>query len=306
MATVETVRGPLDTNRLGPTLMHEHVFVLNREIQDNFATGWDEEERVEDAITKLNELKGRGIDTIVDPTVIGLGRYIPRIQRVAARTELNIVLAVMAPPQVDPMVTMFVHDINEGIGDTGVKAAILKCATEENGLTPGVERVLRAVAMAHRETGAPITTHTHVHTHRGRDQQRVFAEEGVDLGRVIIGHSGDSTDLDYLKELMDNGSFIGMDRFGVDVLLPFEDRVATVVSLCEQGYADRMVLSHDASCFIDWFDPEMLRLGAPNWHFTHISDDVVPALEARGVDKTQIETMLVDNPRRIFEKTGAY
>jgi phosphotriesterase-related protein len=204
------------------------------------------------------------------------------------------------------MVKFFVRDITEGIADTGVKAAILKCATEENGLTPGVERVLRAVARAHRETGVPITTHTHVHTYRGRDQQRVFEEEGVDLTRVIIGHSGDSTDLDYLKELMDKGSTIGMDRFGVDVLLPFEDRVATVVALCEQGYADRMVLSHDASCFIDWFDEEMLRLGAPNWHYTHISDDVLPALKKRGVTDAQIDAMLVTNPRRIFETVGAY
>jgi phosphotriesterase-related protein len=145
-----------------------------------------------------------------------------------------------------------------------------------------------------------------VHTHRGRDQQRVFKEEGVDLERVIIGHSGDSTDLDYLRELMDNGSFIGMDRFGVDVLLPFDDRVNTVVALCAQGYAEKMVLSHDASCFIDWFDPEMMRAVAPNWHFTHISDDVVPALKQRGVTDQQVETMLVGNPRRIFENVGSY
>jgi phosphotriesterase-related protein len=322
---VETVRGPVDTSALGPTLMHEHVFNLNTEIQQNLPSGsWDEEERVADAITKLNELKGRGIDTIVDPTVIGLGRYIPRIQRVAAATDLNIIaatgiytyndvpfyfhyrFAAMTSDGVDPIVGLFVRDITEGIGDTGVKAAILKCVTEENGLTPGIERVLRATARAHRETGVPITTHTHVRTHRGRDQQRVFKEEGVDLERVIIGHSGDSTDLDYLRELMDNGSYIGMDRFGVDVLLPFDDRVNTVVALCAQGYAEKMVLSHDASCFIDWFDPEMMRAVAPNWHFTHISDDVVPALKQRGVTDQQVETMLVGNPRRIFENVGSY
>ncbi len=325
MGIVETVRGPVETGALGPTLMHEHVFVLNTDVQQNLPAGaWDEEERVADAITKLNELKSRGIETIVDPTVIGLGRYIPRVQRVAAQTDINIVaatgiytyndvpfyfhyrLAEMTSDGVDPIVGMFVRDIREGIGDTGVKAGILKCATEGNGLTPGVERILRATARAHRETGVPITTHTHVHTFRGRDQQRVFNEEGVDLERVIIGHSGDSTDLDYLRELMDNGSYIGMDRFGVDVLLPFEERVDTVVALCAQGYAEKMVLSHDASCFIDWFDPEMIRAVAPNWHFTHISDDVIPTLKERGVTETQIDTMLVHNPRRIFENVGAY
>ena len=323
MTTVETIRGPIETGVLGPTLMHEHVFVLSPEILQNHPEFWDEEERVTDAVAKLDELKGRGIDSIVDPTVIGLGRYIPRLQRIAEQTELNIVAAtglytyndlpfffrlrpgpgalVEGP---EPMVAMFVEDITEGIAGTGVKAAIIKCATDELGLTPGVERVLRACARAHRETGVPITTHTDVATFRGRDQQRVFREEGVDLSRVVIGHSGDSSDLDYLRELMDNGSMIGMDRFGVDAYSSFDQRVAVVVDLCEQGYADRMVLAHDAACFMDWIDQDIKAAVLPNWHYTHISDDVLPALRERGVAADQIRQMLVDNPRRLFETTA--
>ena len=133
-----------------------------------------------------------------------------------------------------------------------MKAAILKCATDEPGVTEGVERVLRAVAQTHRATGVPISTHTHAPTRRGLEQQDIFDSEGVDLSRVVIGHSGDTTDIDYLEEIMARGSFIGMDRFGIDALLPFEDRVATVATLCERGHADQMVLSHDASCHIDW------------------------------------------------------
>src|SRR5882724_7126747 len=94
MATVETVKGPIESSGLGVTLMHEHVFVLSTEMLQNFPATWgDEERRVGDAITRLNELKSRGVDTIVDLTVIGLGRYIPRIQRIAAQTELNIIVA---------------------------------------------------------------------------------------------------------------------------------------------------------------------------------------------------------------------
>ena len=148
------------------------------------------------------------------------------------------------------MTDMFIRDIEQGIADTGIKAAILKCATDEPGVTPGVERVLRAVAQAHRHTGVPISTHTHAGTRRGLEQQRIFAEEGVDLSRVVIGHSGDTTDVDYLEELIGNGSYIGMDRFGVDVYLPFEDRVDTVARMCERGHAEKMVLSHDASLLL--------------------------------------------------------
>ncbi len=193
-------------------------------------------------------------------------------------------------------------DCSTSLAETGVKAGIFKCATDEPGVTEGVERVLRSVAQAHRATGVPISTHTHAHSRRGIDQQDIFEQEGVDLTRVVIGHSGDTTDLDYLKEIMNRGSFIGMDRFGIDVLLPFEDRVNTVAALCEQGFAGQMVLSHDAACFNDWLPQDALPVMTPNWHYLHITRDVIPALKARGVTDEQVKQMMVDNPRRIFER----
>jgi len=322
---LNTARGAVDLVDLGVTLMHEHVFIMTTEIMENYPEGWgDGAKREADAIVRLNELKSRGVDTIVDLTVVGLGRYIPRIARIAAATELNIVVATglytyndvpmhfhylgpgapLGGPE--PMVDMFVRDIEHGIADTGVKAAILKCATDEPGMTPGVERVLRAVAQAHRQTGVPISTHTHAGTRRGLEQQRIFAEEGVDLSRVVIGHSGDTTDIAYLEELIAEGSYLGMDRFGVDAILSFEDRVNTVATMCERGHADRMVLSHDASCYFDALPEATLPVALPNWHYLHIHDDVLPALRRRGVTEEQLTTMLVDNPRRIFSTRGGY
>jgi phosphotriesterase-related protein len=305
--------------------MHEHIFVLSTEIMQNYPEPWgDEEKRIADAVARLNELKERGIDTIVDLTVIGLGRYIPRVKRIASQTDLNIIVATGVYTYNDVpmyfhfqgpgttlggselMVDMFVRDIEEGIAGTGVKAAILKCATDEPGVTPGVERVLRAVAEAHRKTGVPISTHTHAHTRRGLEQQRIFAEEGVDLSRVVIGHSGDTTDISYLEELIANGSYLGMDRFGIDVLCSFEDRVNTVATMCERGHAGKMVLSQDAACFNDWLPEAALQVMTPNWHFLHIHNDVIPALLQRGVTDDQIRTMLVDNPAKIFERQGSY
>jgi phosphotriesterase-related protein len=324
-STVNTARGAIDTTDLGVTLMHEHVFILTSEIMENYPEAWGDGARREaDAIARLNELKSRGVDTIVDLTVIGLGRYIPRIARIAAATELNIVVATglytyndvpmyfhylgpgapLGGPEI--MIEMFVRDIEHGIADTGVKAAILKCATDEPGVTPGVERVLRAVAGAHRETGVPISTHTHAETKRGLEQQAIFAEEGVDLSRVVIGHCGDTTDIAYLEELIAAGSYIGMDRFGVDAYLPFEDRVNTVATMCERGHADKMVLSHDASCYFDALPEATLPVALPNWHYLHIHNDVIPALKERGVTDEQLTTMLVDNPRAIFSTKGGY
>lgn len=319
MSTVETVRGAIETSALGTTLMHEHVFVLSPEVQQNYPAEWgSEDERVADAVRRLRELKAVGVDTIVDPTVIGLGRYIPRIQRINEQVDINIVAATglytydrlpfffqhrgpaIDPSAPDPLIGMFVDDIRKGIADAGVRAAFLKCAIDEPGLTAGVERALRAVARAHLETGAPITVHTHPKTRTGSVVQRVLGEEGVDPRRVVLGHSGDSDDAEHLQELADAGFLLGMDRFGVDVISPFDKRVAIVAELCRRGYAESMVLSHDASCYIDWIDPSALPL-LPNWNYTHIHRDVLPALQNAGVTDDQIETMLVHNPQRYFE-----
>ena len=328
MPQVQTVKGPVDTADLGPTLMHEHVFVLDAAVQQNYPEEWgSEDDRVADAVRKLGKLAGTGVRTIVDPTVIGLGRYIPRIQRIAEQVDLNIVVATgcytyddvpfffhyrgpaldaaLGTEVPDPMVDMFVGDIRDGIAGTGVKAAFLKCAIDHQGMTPGVERVMRAVAKAHRATGAPITVHTHPGSRTGLEVQKVMADEGVDPGRVVLGHSGDTTDAAHLTELAEAGFVLGMDRFGINLDTTFEARADIVVEMCRRGFAGQMVLSQDASCYIDWLAPGVMDL-LPQWHYTHVHEDVLPYLREHGVTEEQIATMLVDVPRRYFEDVEAY
>ena len=296
--------------------MHEHVFVISTEIQNNYPQEWgDEEQRIADAVQRLTELKNAGIDSILDPTAIGLGRYIPRIQQVAEQIDLQILCATglytfnelphyYGRRGVDGLVDHFVQDITVGFADSGVKAAVIKCATDKPGLTDDVVTTLRACARAHRATGCPITTHTNAELKRGLDQQQIFKEEGVDLSRVVIGHCGDTGDLDYLKELLDQGSILGMDRFGLDGYRTTDQRVAVVAELCERGHADQLVLSHDASCYIDWIEGEIPLAPLPNWHYLHISRDVIPALQAAGVSDAQIHTMLVDAPKRYLDSAN--
>lgn len=318
--TVETALGPVAAAALGRVLSHEHIFVLSPEIQQNFPWEWgDEDRRVDDAVDRLNQLKAVGIDTIIDPTVLGLGRYVPRVIRVARRTDIHIVLATglytfdnlpmyfkARPPAagVDTLTERFVADITDGIGGTTAKAGVLKCATDRPGLTRDVTRVLRAVARAHRTTGCPITTHTNAVSKSGLDQQRIFVEEGVDLSRVMIGHCGDTDDFDYLHALLDAGSWLGMDRFGLDGFISAEQRIDVVAHLCAEGYADRLMLSHDAGCYMDMVagegspDPHGPN---PNWHYLYISQQVVPKLRDRGVTDVQLDEMLVHAPRRFLE-----
>ena len=319
MTTVQTAKGSIDSSEMGQTLVHEHVFVLNTEYKENYLTEWDEQERIDDAVQKLTELKAVGIDTIMDPTVMGLGRYIPRIKKIAAQVELNIIVGTglytyndiphqfehrgpgLLVDMPEPLTEMFVKDITEGIADTGVRAGLLKCAIEAAGLTPGVERAMRAVGQAHVQTGAPITVHTNPSTESGLVAQQVLKEEGVDLSKVIIGHSGDTNDLDYLCKVADAGSMLGMDRFGLDLFNPLQERISTIIEMVKRGYVESITLAHDANCYIDYFSPEAKHQAAPDWHFRHISEDVIPALLKGGLTESDIETIMVKNPRRHFE-----
>ncbi len=324
MTQIPTVRGPIDTDDLGRTYMHEHIFVLTADVQQNYPDEWgDEEARVADAVQKLTALSEQGVRTIVDPTVVGLGRYIPRIQRVAEQVpDLNIIVATgcytyddvpfffryrgpalneaVGTEVPDPMVDMFVRDITEGIAGTGVRAGLLKCAIDSQGMTSGVERIMRAVAKTHLRTGTPITVHTHPGSKSGLEVKRVLCdEEGVDPRRVVLGHSGDTTDADHLSELAEAGFVLGMDRFGINLDTTFEARADIVVEMCRRGFAESMVLAHDAACYIDWIAPEVMAF-LPQWHYLHIEQDVLPYLRANGVTDKQINTMLVDNPRGYF------
>jgi phosphotriesterase-related protein len=319
VSQVETVRGPVDSSALGGTLMHEHIFVKNPELEQNYPNAqWDDERMMKVAHDGLQRLVSKGITTIVDLTVMGLGRFIPRIQELAETVDINIVVAtgfytakdlptyflVHGPGlRVDvpePLDSMFLDDIQKGIADTGVKAAIIKVVTDEPGITPDVERVLRSAARAQLETGVLISTHTNAALQTGRLQQDYFRKQGVNLERVIIGHSGDTTDLDYLKELIDNGSVLGLDRFGVNTLLPEADRIETVIKLIELGYADRITLSHDAGYFSINTEPSYRP---PDWNHEVVSDRILPALRERGISEDTITQIMVGNPARLLPPT---
>jgi phosphotriesterase-related protein len=315
MTVVETVRGPVDASRLGPTLMHEHVFVLEPEALQNYghlwgASYWDEESRIADAIEKLRALREVGIETIVDPTVPGLGRYVPRMQRVCAEVELNVVVATgvyaflelpnfLRYRSTDDIAEIFVREIREGIDDTGVRAAFLKCAVEEHGLVGDVPRMVGAVAAASLETGAPITVHTNAEARSGLWALEAFAAEGVDASKIVVAHAGDSNDLDYLRALADQGAILGCDRFGIEHFNPLARRIETLTALVAEGYADRIILSHDAACFIDFFTGDG-KFSDERPSYLLVSQTVVPALLEAGVTREQVEAMLVENPRRYF------
>jgi phosphotriesterase-related protein len=315
VTTVATIRGAVPLDRLGPTLMHEHVFVLDPEAMENYgrvwgAPIWDEEVRVADAIEKLRRLRDGGIETIVDPTVYGLGRNIARLQRLNAEVDLNIVVATgvyaflelrgfLGYRSDDQLVELFVRELREGIDDTGVRAAFLKCAVEQHGLIGDVPRILALIAAAAVETGAPVMVHTSGPAQTGVPALETLVAAGVEAGRIVIAHAGDSNDLGYLRALADAGAWLGCDRFNIEHFNPEAKRIETLLALLGEGYADRIHLGHDAACFMD-FMAHNPPFAGEHADYLHISRNVLPNLLEAGIPQAQIDTMLVENPQRFF------
>jgi phosphotriesterase-related protein len=270
---------------------------------------FDRQHEISRAVSRLKDAKAAGVTSIVDLTPIDLGRDASLIAEASRQSGVQIIVATGIYYTSHPfhfmmredreMEELFVRDITEGISTTGVRAGVIKCATEPE-MHPMNERVLRNSARAAKQTGVPICTHTYPANRTGLDQQRIFKEEGLDLSRTVIGHSDDSDDIGYLEQIIQNGSYCGMDRIGIQRPRTSEQRADMVAALVEKGYANRITLSHDSCCNFHWAPEGRLDELAPTWRMTHIPLDVVPMLKERGVSEANIEQMTVRNPRAVF------
>jgi phosphotriesterase-related protein len=324
MASVETVTGPIDAGELGTTLIHEHLITTDEAVRAQWpqvpTLGTLDEEPVEAdglldaAIAAAAAAVELEVKTIADPTAMFLGRDVRFMREVSEKTGLQVVpctgIYTYEPlPQffllrdADAMADLFVSDIEQGIQNTEIKAAFIKCAADEPGVTENVEKVHRAAARASVRTGAPIMAHSRPASETAPRQVEIFEEEGVDLSKVQIAHTGDTDDLDYIERLLDKGVYIGMDRFGLPIFLPDEKRVPTVLALLERGYAERMFLSADSCATIDWYPFEVAEQLIANglvkdWNIKKVPEKVIPELREKGMTEEQLETMMVANAPR--------
>jgi len=303
----------VDVDELGLTLIHEHFRTTDEAGRFQFPHLYDEQAEWEAAISDANAVKGHGVRTVVDPGAMFLTRDVAFSKRIADESGLNVALATGIYtydhlPQVlfnrdeDGIAAIFLHEIEHGIQGTGIKPALIKCAADEPGVTPNVEKVHRAAARASKQSGLPIMAHSRPANQTGLQQMRIFAEEGVDPSVVHVAHTGDTDDLDYIERLLETGCWIGMDRYGLDLFLPTDRRNATMLALLERGYVDRMFISQDYCSSIDWFPPEvqvvLKEQAVPDWSMTFLFESVIPELKERGMTDKQLDQMMVENPKR--------
>jgi phosphotriesterase-related protein len=305
----------VDTAHLGFTLSHEHVGTNAAGLRHTYPEFIDREGLLEQAVAAMREAYQAGVRTMVELSTFDLGRDIGLMQEVSRQSGVQLIavtgchLSVPRPfGEVSPDVIarLYSKEIEAGIEGTGVKAGLVKAASDRGGITPAQEVILRAVARTHLRTGVPITTHTWSPDRVGDQQVRILEEEGVDLNRVYIGHSNDGTDLDYLLGLLKKGVWLGMDRYPggrIPGTPDWEQRTAIVKQLMDAGYTHRLMLSHDYSVPKARYGAEVqeARRRANPDGYTFIPRRVLPRLQELGASDDDLHQLTVENPRRFLE-----
>jgi phosphotriesterase-related protein len=312
MSTIETALGTINTTDLGFTLSHEHVSI-GLAGSPHLTEFFDREGTADRVERDLTEAKRGGVDTIVDVAPYP-ARDVSLQAEVSRKSGVNVIVSTGSWLDVplafnnvstDRIADFYAREITEGVDGTGIRAAIIKCASDRGGVKPNEEKVLRAAARASLRTGAPIMTHTWAPERIGEQQVAVFEDEGVDLDRVCIGHSNDTTDLGYLTGLLKRGVWLGMDRHGaVGQMGPtWEERAVVLKQLFDAGWAHRILIGHDWDSTIGLLSPEaraaLDEANPDKWLF--ITRNVLPRLISLGASEDDISKLTVGNPRRYFE-----
>jgi len=315
MPTVNTVLGPLDIEALGFTLMHEHIITASAGVTQNYPEllGADFMDRI---IHGLTEAKQGGIDTIVDATTLDLGRDVTVLANASRQTGMNIIACTgwwceaprfLTNVSSDQLTRLFVREIREGIAGTDIKAGIIKAASDVPGVTEWQETILRAAAQAHLQTEVPIMLHSYSPGRIGEQQLAVLKEEGVDFERVKMDHSNDTTDIGYLTWLLDQGCYLGMDRYpGRGDASPIE-RTNILKALIDAGYTDRLLLSHD-NPLVQIIEespakprPREEREELNSHGYLYIKKVVFPSLREMGVPESILNRLCTVGPRNFFD-----
>ncbi len=325
MATVPTTRGGIAPERLGRTLMHEH-FQFGYPGCDGDRTMWSYHgaDVLTAAAKAIGGARAAGITTIIDATPNDCGRDPVLLRTIAQQNDLNVICATGyyyegegAPAYfkfrsvfadvVAEIAELMQIELTVGIAGTGIRAGVIKVGTSEGRITSYEECLLRAAARAQQATAAPIITHTQAGT-MGPEQARLLVEAGADPARVIVGHMcGAARDLDYQRATLRYGVGIGFDRIGLNRMsndITDDTRLDAVTALTDEGYGDRIFLSHDSVNY--WLGRDASGFhelpGTADWDMARIGAYLIPALLARGWSERDIDRLLVDNVRRLWEE----
>ncbi len=312
----------MDASKLGFTLPHEHICASSAGFMENWPEFFGGRANfISMVVDKLKAVRGEGgVDTIVDVTPADVGRDIRLIEEVSRKSGMQIVACTghwlypslsMDARTADELAEFFVLEIERGIEGTDIKPGVIKVATDHEGVTPFLEKTLRAAARASKATGIPVTTHTYAADRIGEKQADIFENEGMNPAMVCLGHCDDTDDMGYLTGLVKRGYTVGMDHMtwgtrdekaAAAGVLSWQQRAESIKKLIDAGFCNKIFLSHDW-----YFGISIAAVGAmeamekmnPDGMLFN-SRKTIPYLKQIGVTDQQIRTITVENPRHFF------
>lgn len=309
---VRTLTGDVPPESLGRTLIHEHLCVDWGEMLGRpKVLDWDYDEMVARMVGKMRTLSQAGFGALVECTPIGAGRYVDLFRDVARQSPVKIVAStgffheswcpmhpVAQALDVGALTELFIREVTEGMGDTLIRAGMIKCATGEGRISQIEEKVLRAAARAHKATGCPVITHTT--NGMGLEQLDIFESEDVPPEEVIVSHIGfEEHPLEYSERVLRRGANVSFDRIGMHACFEDDHWVRLVGNAIEQGYVDQIMLSHDAAVFA--YGLEEASGDRVFDDFTYLARVFVPRLQREaGVTDEQVRIMLEVNSQRVL------
>jgi phosphotriesterase-related protein len=309
---VRTLTGDVAPDQLGRVLIHEHLCVDWGEMLGRpKVLDFDYNEMVDRMVAKMEALHQVGIGAMVECTPIGCGRYVDLFKDVAGRSPVKIIAStgffheswcpihpIGQALDIDAMTDLFAREVTEGMGDTLIKAGIIKCATGEGRISPKEEQILRASARAYKATGCPIITHTT--NGMGLEQLDIFESEGVSPEELIVSHIGFEEDpLDYSEQMLKRGANISFDRIGMHMFYDDDHWVNVVGNAINKGYIDQVMLSHDAAVFAHGLEEASDENVFDD--YTYIPRVFLPKLQKEaGVTEKQISIIMENNPQRVL------
>lgn len=313
---INSVLGEIEVANLKQTLMHEHVVSVNWNMRMCYPDWFCLDEFIPFACSDIAIAQAAGIKTLVDVTPVCLGRDVRTVQKISKMTGMHIIVATgffhteqqwMANREMESFLDCIMKDILVGIDGTSIRPGLIKCCTDLQGLSEINQKLLSASAIASKKSGLPISTHASWQNEAGLAQLKVFERYGINPKKVVIGHMGDTNDLSYLLRVLEHGCYIGLDRFGDDAKNPLEKRVETLLRLCEKGYIDQLMVSHDHVCYVDigpneWNHYKTTKPQDHTYNFGYFHQYAVPLLLRAGMTQKEIDHILVENPRRYFEQ----
>jgi len=325
MEWIQSTTGRCRPEELGTTLVHEHLQIGFPGWQmDALAPRYVRAEALARGVDALQELRDLGVATFLDPCPMDLGRDVEFMAEVSQRSDMRIICTTGAYKEnegltytfgalpVEEIADIYIKELTEGIGDTGIRAGLIKVASGAPEISAYERKLLTAAGRAAAQVGCPVITHTD-EASCGLEQLQILTGEGLGPHRILVGHSDGRADHAYHKSLAEGGAYVGFDRFGLDMLIPDAERIKSLVAMIEAGYTRSVCLSHDSICAA-WLGrpvfggkivmhPDQFAQAAPQWNPTHLFKRILPELRRQGVSEEAIRTLLVENPKRYFAGT---